>query len=116
MRQHANLPAMMSFVGKHVAQHLDARRPGARPAVPMKLLDSTIATEPLLKHLGTASGTLDQCRTSLFRRAVRAIELRWNLQIRSCQPDPLAADIVYVAEDRCDIADCTGRLRSPRGR
>ena len=37
-------------------------------------------------------------------RAVRAVELPRNLQVRSCKPDPLAADIVHVREDRGDGA------------
>jgi hypothetical protein len=36
--------------------------------------------------------------------------------MRSCQPDPLAADIVHVGEDGGDGTRCTGRLRSPCGR
>src|SRR5580704_4495099 len=34
----------------------------------------------------------------------------------SCKPDPLAADIVHVGEDRRDGADFAGRLGSPGGR
>jgi hypothetical protein len=47
---------------------------------------------------------------------VRAVELSWNFQVRSCKPDPLAADIVHVGEDRRNGADLTGRLSCPSGR
>jgi len=47
---------------------------------------------------------------------VRAVELWWNLQVRSCKPDPLGADIVHVREDRRDGAGLAGRFRSPGDR
>jgi hypothetical protein len=47
---------------------------------------------------------------------VRAVELSWNLQVRSCKPDPLGADIVHVREDRRNGAGLAGRLGSPGGR
>jgi hypothetical protein len=49
---------------------------------------------------------------------VRPVELSRNLQVRSGEPDPLAADIVHVREDRGDGADSVlaGRFRSPGGR
>jgi len=54
----------------------------------------------------------------LRRRAVRAVELSRNLQVRNCKPDPLAADIVHVREDRRNGADFVfaGRIGSPDGR
>ncbi len=100
MREHANLPTMMGFVRKHVAQHLDANRPWPRPAVSAKVLDATIAAERFPEHLRTASGTLGQCCARLLRRTVCAIELPWNLQVWCCEPYPLAADVVHVGEDR----------------
>ena len=33
VREHAHLPAMMGFVGKHVGQHCDTDRPGWSPSV-----------------------------------------------------------------------------------
>jgi hypothetical protein len=47
---------------------------------------------------------------------VGAVELSWNLQVRSCKPDPLGADIVHVREDRRNGADPAGRFGSPGGR
>jgi hypothetical protein len=106
MREHTHLPAMMSFVRNHVAQHLHANRPRPSPAVSVKLLDAAPRTgERFSKHLRAASGALGQSRTGLLRRAVCAMELGWNLQVRSGKPDPLAADIVHVGEDRRDAAD-----------
>jgi RimJ/RimL family protein N-acetyltransferase len=43
-------------------------------------------------------------------------ELSWNLQVRSRKPDPLAADIVHVREDRRNGAGLAGRFGSPGGR
>src|SRR5437016_7900156 len=73
----------------------------AEPAVSAKLLDAAPTTaERFSEHLRAASGALGQSRAGLLRRAVRAVELWWNLQVRRCKPDPLAADIVHVREDR----------------
>src|SRR5437870_12646056 len=108
---------MVGFVRKHVAQHFDANRPRPSPAVSAKLLDAAPTTaERFSEHLRAASGALGQSRTGLLRRAVRAAELCWNLQMRGCKPDPLAADIVHVGEDRRNAADLAGRFGSPDGR
>src|SRR6266851_4930416 len=114
MREHAHLPAMVRFVSKHVAQHFQANRPRPSPAVSAKLLDAAPATaERFCEHLRAASGALSQSRTGLLRSAVRAVELSWNLQVRSCKPDPFAADIVHVREDRRDGAGLARRFGSP---
>ena len=117
MREHKHLPAMVGFVSNHVAQHFRTNRPGRGPAVPAKLLDAaaTIA-ERFGEHLRAASGALGQSRPRLLRRAVRAVELRWNLQMRRRKPDPFAADIVHVGEDRRNGADIAGRFGSPGSR
>ena len=117
MREHTHLPAMVGFVRKHVAQHFRANRPRPSPAVSAKLLDAAPTTaERFSEHLRAASGALGQSRTGLLRRAVRAVELWWNLQVRSCKPDPLGADIVHVREDRRNGAGLAGRFGSPGGR
>ena len=117
MREHTHLPAMVGLVRKHVAQHFRANRPGLSPAVSAKLLDAASRTaERFSEHLRAASGALGQSRTGLLRRAVRAAELCWNLQMRGCKPDPLAADIVHVGEDRRNGADLARRFGSPGGR
>jgi hypothetical protein len=117
MREHAHLPAMVGFVRNHVAQHFHANRPRPSPAVSAKLLDAAPATtERLSKHLLAASGALRQSRAGLPRRAVRAVELSRNFQVRSRKPDPFAAHIVHVREDRRDAAGLAGRFRSPGGR
>ena len=117
MREHAHLPAMVGFVRKHVAQHFQAHRPRPSPAVSAKLLDAAPTTaERFREHLRAASGALGQSRTGLLRRAVRPVELGWNLQVRSCKPDPLAADIVQVREDRRNAAGFAGRFGLPGGR
>lgn len=105
IREHTHLPPMMSFMRKHVGQHFHASRPGPSPAVSVKFLDATPTTaERPSKHLRAASGALGQSRAGLFRRAMRAVELYWNLQMRSGKPDPLGAHIVHVREDRRDGA------------
>jgi len=117
MREHTYLPAMVGFVREHVAQHFQANRPRPSPAVSAKLLDAASTTaERFSEHLRAASGALGQSRTGLLRRAARAVELWWNLQVRSCQPDPLAADIVHVREDRRNGAGLAGRFGAPGGR
>jgi len=114
MREHTHLSAMVGFVGKHVAQHFHANRPRSSPAVSQKLLDAAFVlttAERFREHLRATSGALGQSRTGLLRRAVRAIELSRNFQMRSAKPDPLAADIVHVREDRRN-----GAWRSVAGR
>ena len=109
MREHADLPAMVGFVSEHVAEHLRADRPRLSPAVSVKFLDAATGTaECFGEHLGAASGALGQGCAGLLRRAVRAVELWWNLQVRGGKPDPLRADVVYVREDRGDGADAGG--------
>src|SRR5438270_7722846 len=117
MREHAHLPAMVGFVRKHVAQHFHANRPRPSPAVSAKLLDaSPAAAERFRQHLRAAGGALGESRTGLPRRAARAVELRWNLEVRSRKPYPLVADIVHVREDCRDGTDLARRLGSPGGR
>jgi hypothetical protein len=116
-REHTHLTAMVSFVRKHVAQHFRANRPRPSPAVSAKFLDAALtAAERFSEHLRAASGALGQSRASLLRRAMRAMELCWNLQVRSCKPDPLGADIVHMCEDRHNGAGLAGRFGSPSGR
>ena len=47
---------------------------------------------------------------------MRAVELPWNLQVRSRQPHPFRAHIVHMRKDRRNGADLARRLRSPRSR
>src|SRR5216684_1106485 len=111
MREHTHLPAMVCFVRKHVAQHFHANRPRPTPAVSEKLLDAAPTTaERFSEHLRATSGALGQSRTGLLGRAVRAVELSWNLEVRSCKPDPLGADIVHVGEDRRNGAGLARRF------
>ena len=117
MREHTHLPAMVGFVRNHVAQHFRANRPRAGPAVSEKLFDPAPATaERFREHLRAANGALGQSRAGLLHRAVRAVELWWNLQVRSCKPHPLAAHIVHVRKDRCNGAGLAGQFGAPRGR
>jgi hypothetical protein len=117
MRKHTHLPAMVGFVSKHVAQHFRANRPRPSPAISAKLLDeAAITAERFGEHLRTTRGALGQSSTSLLRRAVRTVELRWNLQVRSRKPDPFSADIVHMGEDGRNGADVAGRFGFPCGR
>src|SRR5713101_1307871 len=80
MREHTHLPAMVGFVRKHVAQHFQANRPRPRPAISTELLDAASPTaERLSEHLRATSGPLRQSHTGLLRRALRAVEVSWNL-------------------------------------
>src|SRR5260370_38013411 len=106
MREHTHLPAMVGFVRKHVAQHFRANRPRLRPAISQKFLDATpTTTERFSEHLRAASGALRQSRAGLLLRAMRAVELRWDLQMWSGKPHPLGSDVVHVREDRGHGAD-----------
>jgi hypothetical protein len=117
MREHTYLPAMVGFVRKHIAQHFRANRPGPSPAVSEKLIDAASTTaERFSEHLRAASSTLGQSCAGLPLRAVRTVELSWNLQVRSRKPDPLGPDIVHVREDRRNGAGLAGRFGSPGGR
>ena len=114
MREHAYLAAMVGFVRKHVAQHFHANRPRLSPAVSAKLLDAALAiAECFGEHLRAARGALGESRAGLLRRALRALELSRNLQVRSCKPDPLNADVVHVREDRDNGAGLAGRFGFP---
>ena len=117
MREEADLPAMVGFVGDHVAKHFRARRPGLPPAVSAKLIDAafTIA-ERFREHFRTASCTFGQSRAGLLWRATRAVELPWNLHMGSRKPHPLGADVMHVREYRRDRAHFAGRPRCPRVR
>jgi hypothetical protein len=111
MREHAHLSPMVSFVRKHVAQHFHADRPRPGPSISAKLRDAAPTTsQRFSKHLCATSSTLGQSRASLLRRAVRAVELWWNLQVRSGKPDPLGADIVHVGKDRRNGAGIARRF------
>jgi hypothetical protein len=118
MREHRHLPAMVGFMRWHVTQHFHANRPRPSPAVSAKLLNPAPTTvQRFRQHLrAAASGALGQARTGLAGRAVCAVELSCNLPVRSRKPDPLAADIVHVREDRYDGADLARRFGRPGGR
>src|SRR3979490_427563 len=116
MAEHTHLPAMVGFVRKHVAQHFQANRPRPSPAVSAKLLNAAPTTaERFSEHLRAASGALGQSCTGPLRGAVRAVELSRNLQVRSCKPDPLGADIVHMREDCRNGAGPAGWFSFPGG-
>jgi len=116
MSEHAYLPAMVGFMRNHVAQHFRPNRPRPGPAVSEEHLDASTTAERFRKHLRAASTALSQRRTRLRGRAMRALELSRNFQMRRREPDPLAADIVHVGEDRRNGAGLAGRFGPPRGR
>lgn len=55
MSKHADLAAMVSFVGEHVAEHLVAGRPGFGQGVPAEYFD-TATFEGFGQHLGADGG------------------------------------------------------------
>ncbi len=116
MRQHADLSAMVGLMTEHVAQHFRANRPGLRPSVSQKLHDEVPTAQRFGEHLLAASGTLGQSCTGLLRSATRTVHLSRNVEVRRREPDPLAANIVHVREDRRDGAGVAGRFRSPNRR
>ena len=118
MRKHTHLSTMVGLVRNHVAKHFDSNRPRRTPAVSAKLRDAApnSAAERFSQHLRAAGRALGQSRTRLLRRAMSAVELWWDLQVRSSKPDPLAADIVHVGKDRRNTAGVARRFGSPGGR
>src|SRR5438270_4471164 len=116
MRKHTHLPAMVGLMRKHVAQHFRANWPRPGPAISVKLLDPAPIAKRFSEHLRAAGGALCQSCAGLLRRAVCAVELSWDLQVRSCKPHPLGADIVHVREDRRIGAGLAGRFGSPGSR
>ena len=101
----------MGFVRKHVAEHLRANRPGTSPSVSQKHFHAALTTaQRCCEHRHAAVCALSQCRSGLPWRAVRTVELRRNSQVRSREPDPLAADIMHVREDGRNGADLPGRF------
>ena len=86
--------------------------------------------QPSLRNFSTrppppsASATISSQRAalpanpaaSLPRRALRAMQLSWNLQVRSCKPHPFAAHIVHVRENRHNAARLARRFGSPSSR
>ena len=46
----------------------------------------------------------DRCCAGLARCTVGAVELRWNLEMRRGETDPLGSDVVHVGEDGGDAA------------
>jgi len=114
VRQHADLAAVMGFVREHVAEHLDAERPGLAPAVAAKILDAGGRSAKCLgKHFGTARAARGQGRTDLLWRAFRADELRRDFQVRGIKADPLGADVVHMSKDGGDGARLAGRFGCP---
>src|SRR5436189_211189 len=80
----------------------------------LRIVAAAAATaERFIEHLRAASGALGQSLTGLLRRAVRAVELWWNFQVRRGKPDPLGADVVHVREDRRNGTGLAGRFGSP---
>jgi hypothetical protein len=117
MCKHTHLPTMVCLVRNHVAQHFRANRPWRGPSVYAKTLNAAPATaERFGKHQDAASGAFCQSCTGLLRRALRAVELLWNLQVWRSKPDPLGSYIVHVRKDRRNGAGLAGRFGSPGGR
>ena len=82
MGEHTHLPAMMSFMSQHVAQHFRARGPGLSPAVSEKRRDTAVIIQRFGQHFGAGSGAFGQCGAGLLRRGTRAVQLGRNLNMR----------------------------------
>jgi len=115
MGEDGYLPSMVGFVSNHIAEHLRADRPGLSPAVSQETRDAAPATERLGQHFRASRAALGQPKPGLFGCAVGAVQLCWNAEVRGCKPDPLAADIMHMREDRRDCADVAVRLGIPDG-
>ena len=113
MREHNHLPAMVSFVDEHIAEHFHSDGPRLGPSVSTELLDPAVVAKRIGKHLRATNGAFGQSLASQLWRTLRAVELCRNFQVGSRKFDPLAAHIVNVGEDRRYGADFARRSRSP---
>jgi hypothetical protein len=81
------------------------REPTPGPAITAELLDAACGIrERVGDHLAASCCAFGQRRFGLLGCAPRSIELRRQLQMRSGQAQPLAANIVHMREDRGDGA------------
>jgi hypothetical protein len=107
---------MMGFMREHVAKHFQADWPSRRQGVSAKHLDAAAGTaERFSQHLNAASGAFGQRCAGLRLRAAGAVELEWDFQMRSGEPDPLGSDVVHVGEDGHNGAGLAGRFGFPGG-
>lgn len=115
MSQHANLSAMMRLVRNHVSTHRSSRAPRPRPAVSEKTGDAPWKTaERITDHFAAARCTLGEGRSCLLLRTSTAIQERWDLQMRSREPQPFTTNVVDVSKHRSDSSTSfAGRLGSP---
>jgi hypothetical protein len=112
VREHADLPAMVGFVGEHVAKHLRSGGPGFGPGVAEKLRDGARAgDEGFGEHLGAARGALGQGGSGLLKCRMGAVQLWRRPQVRRGKPDPLGPYVVHVGKDGGDGADTGGWFR-----
>jgi hypothetical protein len=118
MGQHTHLTAMMRIVRNHIDHHGSARRPLFRPTVAVKSFDPALGVgESACNHLGAACAALTQSSSYLFLRATGAVEWGRELKMWGRQPQPFAANIVNMRENRGDRPSLTpGQFRAPRRR
>lgn len=112
----ADLAAVVSFVGEHVGKHLEACGPGWGEGVAAEGRDAALGLVEGLSEHGDAGGcACAQGFAGLFWSAMRPVELRGEVEEGCVEADPLAADVVDVAEDGGDRADFAWWLEAPRG-
>jgi len=118
MGEHGRLSAVMGVMGNHVGEHGNARRPWPGPAIAQKTLPAAPgSSQSFREHLGAAFATFGQRISCLFLGAAAALKRRWELEVWSGEPEPLAANVVDVREDGGDGATFVARpLRLPRAR
>jgi hypothetical protein len=115
MGQHANLSAVMRLVRNHISTHGGSREPRPRPAVSEKTGHAPWRTaERITDHFAAARCTLGQGRSCLLLRTSTAIQARWDLQMRSREPQPFTTNVVDVSKNGSDSSSSfAGRLGSP---
>ncbi len=119
--QHQNLAAMMGLVREHVGKHGASGGPRWHPTVAREFRDAAIRSgrQGIRQHAQALRSAFLVRGGGLLHGAAAGIEQRRTLEMRSCKPDPLAADIVQMREDGRDgpaIAFLTWRLGAPRTR
>lgn len=121
MRQHQNLPTMVSLVGEHIRKHRPTRRPHRHPTPPRELRDSPLCTarECIGQHPQTLLRAFLVRDSRLLHRAPKRIERSRTLQMRRRIPNPHQPAVMQMRKQRSNRPPApflTRRIRTPRPR
>jgi hypothetical protein len=115
MGEHEDLSAVMSFMGKHIAEHGGAGGPGGNDFVAGELGDAAIGlrAERVCEHEEALRGTLFEGGGGLFFGAAMGVERGGTFEMRSGVAEPVTTNVVQMGKDGGDGASAaTGGGRS----